>query len=132
MLEKIDHVGIAVHSVEAVKTLFQTVFGLAPAFEEVVPEQKVKVVGFRVGESTLEYLEPLAPDSPISGFLEKRGEGLHHIAVGVRNMESLLQVMKKNGMRLIDETPKMGAEGKKIAFVHPKSANGVLLELSEE
>ncbi len=132
MLKKIDHIGIAVQSVDTVKTLFKTLFHLEPLFEETVETQKVRVVGFQVGASTIEYLEPIAGDSPISKFLEKRGEGLHHIALGVDDIEGVLQTMKMHGIRLIDETPKIGAEGKKIAFVHPGSMNGVLLELSEE
>lgn len=132
MLEKIDHVGIAVHSIDAVKKLYKDVFNLDPAFEETVKAQKVRVIGFKIGVSNIEYLEPTASDSPVAKYLEKRGEGLHHIALGVTNIESVLQNMKENGLRLIDETSQIGAEGKKIAFVHPKSINGVLLELSQE
>lgn len=132
MLKKIDHVGIAVQSVDTVKMLFKTLFNLEPLFEETVEAQKVRVVGFRVGESTIEYLEPTARDAPISKFLAKRGEGLHHIALGVSDLDRMLRTMKMHGIQLIDETPKIGAAGKKIAFVHPGSMNGVLLELSEE
>ncbi len=132
MLEKIDHVGVAVHSVEAVKKIYKDVFNLDPAFEETVEAQKVRVVGFKIGGSNIEYLEPISADSPIARYLEKRGEGLHHIALGVANIETVLKKMKHTGLQLIDETPQIGAEGKKIAFVHPKSINGVLLELSQE
>ncbi|MCB0277388.1 MAG: VOC family protein, partial [Calditrichaeota bacterium] len=93
---------------------------------------KVKVAGFKVGESNIEYLEPTSEQSPISNFLEKRGEGLHHIAIGVKDIAGVLEQMKAKGLRLIDEQPRDGAEGKKIAFVHPKSTNGILLELSQE
>ena len=130
--EKIDHVGVAVHSLDSVKKMYKDVLGLTPVFEEEVPEQKVKVVGFKVGQSNIEYLEPTSPDSPISKFLEKRGEGMHHLCVGVADIHSVLANMKANGMQLIDEQPKTGAEGKQIAFVHPKSMNGILLELSQE
>ncbi len=132
MLEKIDHVGIAVHSLETVKTLFKTVFNLMPAFEETVEEQLVHVAGFKVGESNLEFLEPINEKSPVAVFLEKRGEGIHHLAVAVDDIEATLDMMKSNNMRLIDEKPRKGAEGKLIAFVHPKSANGMLLELSQQ
>ena len=130
--EKIDHVGVAVHSLDSVKKMYKDVLGLTPVFEEEVPEQKVKVVGFKVGQSNIEYLEPTSPDSPIAKFLEKRGEGMHHLCVGVADIHSVLANMKANGMQLIDEQPKTGAEGKQIAFVHPKSMNGILLELSQE
>ncbi|MCB0263923.1 MAG: methylmalonyl-CoA epimerase [Calditrichia bacterium] len=130
--EKIDHVGVAVHSLDSVKKMYKDVLGLTPVFEEEVPEQKVKVVGFKVGQSNIEYLEPTSPDSPIAKFLEKRGEGMHHLCVGVADIHAVLANMKANGMQLIDEQPKTGAEGKQIAFVHPKSMNGILLELSQE
>ena len=130
--EKIDHVGVAVHSLDSVKKMYKDVLGLTPVFEEEVPEQKVKVVGFKVGQSNIEYLEPTSPDSPIAKFLEKRGEGMHHLCVGVADIHAVLANMKANGIQLIDEQPKTGAEGKQIAFVHPKSMNGILLELSQE
>jgi len=131
MLNKIDHVGIAVNSLSQVKELFKTILGLTPTFEEEVPDQKVRVAGFRLGDSSIEFLEPLSDDSPISNFLKKRGEGLHHICYEVQDIEEILAIMKRSGLRLIDETPRIGAGGKKIAFVHPKSMNGVLVELSE-
>lgn len=132
MLKKIDHVGVAVKSVDEVKKLYKEIFGLEPAFEEVVEEQKVRAVGFRIGESKIEFLEATSADSPIARSLEKRGEGLHHIALSVTDIARVLRDMKERGLRLIDEEPKTGAEGKKIAFVHPKSMNGILLELSQE
>jgi methylmalonyl-CoA epimerase len=132
MLKKIDHVGVAVKSIEQVKQMYKEIFGLDPEFEETVEEQKVKAVGFRIGESNIEFLEPTSEDSPIAKYLEKRGEGLHHIALSVNDITAVLQSMKERGLRLIDEEPKTGAEGKKIAFVHPKSVNGILLELSQE
>ncbi len=132
MIKKIDHVGIAVNSVSSVKTMFKTLFHLEPAFEEVVEDQKVKVVGFRLGDTNLEFLEPTGPDSPIAKYLKKRGEGIHHLALGVDNIEETLERFQQNNLRLIDETPRQGAEGKLIAFVHPKSLFGILLELSQE
>ncbi|NOX36001.1 MAG: methylmalonyl-CoA epimerase [Calditrichaeota bacterium] len=132
MLKKVDHIGIAVTSIEPVKQFYREVFGLEPVFEEEVSEQKVRVVGFQVGETRLEYLEPTAEDSPIARFLHKRGEGMHHIALSVTHIQHALEVLKSHGIQLIDEKPRIGAEGKKIAFVHPKSTHGVLIELSEE
>ena len=132
MLNKIDHIGVAVQSVDKVKHLFKILFDLNPEFEEIVTDQKVKVVGFKIGESNLEFLEPLDETSPISKYLEKRGEGLHHIALNVENIEDILEQFKSHQLKLIDEKPRTGAEGKKIAFVHPKSFNGILLELSQD
>ncbi len=132
MLKKIDHIGVAVQSLEQVKSLFAAVFGLEPEFEETVEEQKVRAAGFRIGESKIEFLEPTSPESPIAKFLEKRGEGLHHVALSVDDIVAVLGKMKTQGLRLIDEAPRTGAEGKKIAFVHPKSVSGILLELSQE
>lgn len=132
MLKKIDHIGVAVQSLEQVKGLFAAVFGLEPEFEETVEEQKVRAAGFRIGESKIEFLEPTSPESPIAKFLEKRGEGLHHVALSVDDIVAVLGKMKALGLRLIDEAPRTGAEGKKIAFVHPKSVSGILLELSQE
>ncbi len=132
MLKKVDHIGIAVHSIDSVKQFYSRTFRMKPVFEEEVAEQKVRVVGFQIGETRLEYLEPTAKDSPIAKFLSKKGEGIHHIAVQVDDIAHALQTLKNNGVQLIDEHPRVGAEGKKIAFVHPKSVNGVLLELSQE
>jgi methylmalonyl-CoA/ethylmalonyl-CoA epimerase len=132
MLNKIDHIGIAVRSVREVKDLFKSLFNLNPDFEDDVDDQKIKVIGFKVGESNLEFIEPLNDQSPISNFLKKRGEGLHHIAISVDNIENILGEFKTHQLKLIDEKPRTGAEGKKIAFVHPNSFNGILLELTQE
>ncbi len=128
MIKKIDHVAIAVKNLEDGVKIWKD-FGFKIEYE-VVEEQKVKVAILHIGESRIELLEPMADDSPISKFLEKRGEGLHHLAVNVDNIEQELQRLKSLGYRLIDEQPRKGAGGKKIAFVHPKSAK-VLLELVE-
>lgn len=132
MLEKIDHIGIA--SMDVAKTIasMRDVFGLEPAFEEIVEEQKVKAVGFKVGESKLEFLEPTSPESPIAKYMEKKGEGMHHIAFKVSDIKAAIAAVKDSGMRMIDEEPRIGAEGKLIAFVHPKSINGLLIELSQD
>ena len=132
MLKKIDHIGVAVKSVDEIKKMYKLLFNLDPEFEETVEDQKVQVVGFKIGESNIEFLEPTAEDSPIAKYLSEKGEGLHHIALAVTDIVATLQNMKTNGLRLIDEEPRIGAEGKKIAFVHPKSFNGILLELSQE
>lgn len=132
MLKKIDHIGVAVKSLEEVKQLFRTIFEEEPVFEETVEDQKVKVAGFKIGESNIEFLEPTNDNSPIAKFLSKRGEGLHHISVTVEDINEILSKMKSKDLRLIDEEPRMGAEGKKIAFAHPKSLHGILLEFSQE
>ena len=131
MLKKIDHIGIAVPNLEDIKNTLSEAFSLDPVFEEKVDDQKVKVIGYHVGESTIEYLEPTSPDSPIAKYLEKKGTGIHHIAYRVKNLSETLKRLHSKGFRLIDESPREGAEGKKIAFVHPKSTNGILIELCE-
>ena len=132
MLEKIDHIGVATRDLAKTIAMYKDVFELTPVFEEEVTEQKVKVAGFKVGESTIEFLEPTSGNSPIAKFLENKGEGLHHMAIKVNNVEEMLAKLKEKDVRLIDETPRIGAEGKLIAFVHPKSMNGILLELCQE
>lgn len=128
---KIDHLGIAVHSLEDAVPMYTD--GLALDLHEIeeVPDQMVRTAIFEVGESRLELLEPTSPDSPIAKFLEKRGEGIHHLALGVENVARALDHLKAKGYRLIDEAPRPGAGGARIAFVHPKSTHGVLLELCE-
>ncbi len=128
MIKKIDHVAIAVKNLEEGVKIWKD-FGFAIEYE-VVDEQKVRVAMLQIGESRIELLEPTSDDSPISKFLEKRGEGLHHIAVEVDNVQQTIDFLKEIGYRLIDEKPREGAGEKKIAFVHPKSAK-VLLELVE-
>jgi methylmalonyl-CoA/ethylmalonyl-CoA epimerase len=128
---KIDHLGIAVHSIEEAKKLFQDTLGLEFEGSETVEEQKVTTAFFPVGDSEVELLESTAPDGPIAKYLEKRGEGIQHIAFRVENIEEALAELKEKGIRLIDEKPRMGAGGAKIAFLHPKSTHGVLIEISE-
>jgi len=131
MLKKIDHIGIAVKDLEEIKNTLSEAFELFPEFEEEIADQKVQVIGYHVGESTIEYLQPSSPDSPIARFLDKKGSGIHHIAYGVENLVETLQRLQNKGFQLIDKLPRQGAEGKKIAFVHPKSTNGILIELCE-
>lgn len=128
---KIDHLGIAVNSIEEAKKLFQDTLGLEFEGTETVAEQKVTTAFFPVGDSEVELLESTAPDGPIAKYLEKRGEGIQHIAFRVENLEEALAELKEKGIRLIDEKPRMGAGGAKIAFLHPKATHGVLIELSE-
>lgn len=131
--KKVDHVAIAVPNLEEAVKLYQSLLGKGPEHIEEVEEQKVRAAFFGVGETNLELLFPTSPDSPISNFLEqKKGRGgLHHICIEVSGLEKHLEELKKQGVQLIDEKPRIGAHGKRIAFVHPKSTGGVLLELSE-
>ena len=126
---KIDHLGIATKGIDEALKFWTDALGLENIHTEVVEDQKVRVAMLPIGESRIELLEPTSDDSPISKFLEKRGGGIHHIAVEVENIESALKQLKDKGMRLIDETPRVGAEGCLVAFVHPSSTGGVLLEL---
>jgi len=130
MIKKIDHVGIAVKNLEEAIKVWE---GLGLKVDEIeeVPDQKVRTAIIHVGESRIELLEATAEDSPIAKFIAKRGEGIHHIALGVDNIEEHLEKLKEEGYRLIDEKPRIGAGGAKIAFVHPKAVTGVLLELCE-
>jgi len=130
MLKKIDHIGIAVNSLEdAVR--FYEILGVNVTSSEEVPSQKVKVAFIKLGDSNIELLEPTSEDSPVAKFLDKKGEGIHHLCYEVKDISESLDVMKKEGIKLINEEPVKGAHGKLVAFVHPKSANGVLTELSQ-
>jgi methylmalonyl-CoA/ethylmalonyl-CoA epimerase len=128
---KIDHIGVAVESIDGARNFWTEVLGLPFQGDEVVSEQKVRTGFFPVGESEMELLETTAPDGPIAKFLEKKGEGIQHVAFRVADIEEALEELKKKGVRLIDEKPRRGAGGAKIAFLHPKSTNGVLVELCE-
>lgn len=126
---KINHLGIATKNIEEALDFWQDSLGLENIHTETVEDQKVRVAMLPVGESRIELLEPTSDDSPISKFLEKRGPGIHHIAIEVEDIEASLNTLKEKGMRLIDEMPRTGAEGCLVAFIHPSSTNGVLLEL---
>ena len=126
---KINHLGVATKGIDEALKFWEDALGLENVHTEVVEDQKVRVAMLPIGESRIELLEPTSEDSPISKFLEKRGGGIHHIAVEVENIEASLAQLKAKGARLIDESPRIGAEGCLVAFVHPSSANGVLLEL---
>jgi methylmalonyl-CoA epimerase len=126
---KINHLGIATKGIDEALKFWENALGLENVHTETVEDQKVRVAMLPIGESRVELLEPTSDDSPISKFLEKRGGGIHHIAVEVEDIEASLERLKANGARLIDESPRVGAEGCLVAFVHPSSTNGVLLEL---
>ena len=130
MVNKIDHVGIAVKSIEE-SLKFYEMLGLVAEGTEIVEEQKVKVAFLPLGDSELELLESTDTDGPIARFIEKNGAGIQHLALQVENIENAIEEMKAKGVRMIDEKPRYGAGGAKIAFCHPKSTNGVLLELTE-
>jgi len=130
-ITKIDHLGIAVKSIEDGKSFWTDVLGLNFAGTETVETQKVTTAFFPVGESEVELLESTSPDGPVAKYIEKKGEGMQHIAFRVDNIEEALQELKEKGIRLIDETPRIGAGGAKIAFLHPKATAGVLVELCQ-
>ena len=128
---KIDHLGIAVNSIEQAKTFWSDVLGLPFEGDETVAEQKVTTAFFPVGESEVELLESTAPDGPVAKYIEKRGQGIQHVALRVADVEAALAELKAKGVRLIDEKPRIGAGGAKIAFLHPKDTHGVLVELCQ-
>ncbi|HUJ09373.1 MAG TPA: methylmalonyl-CoA epimerase [Verrucomicrobiae bacterium] len=131
MIKGIDHIGIAVKSIAEAKKFWVDTLGLELLRIEDVPEQKVRVAMLKAGETTVELLEPTAPDSPVHKFIEKRGEGLHHVTFQTDKLAERLKALKTAGVNLIDERPRAGASGAGIAFLHPKSAHGVLVELCE-
>lgn len=128
----IEHIGIAVKDLEASIKYYEEILGMKCYAIEEVKDQKVKTAFFKVGQTKIELLESTDPNGPIGKFIEKKGEGMHHIAFAVNEIEDKLQTVKEKGVRLIDETPRKGAEGLQIAFLHPKSTNGVLTELCEK
>ena len=128
-LTNIEHIGIAVKNLEESIKFYENVFGLKCYSVEEVKDQKVKTAFFKIGETKIELLESTEPDGPISKFIEKKGEGIHHIAFKTKDINSSLKELEEKNIRLIDEHPRKGAEGLNIAFLHPKAANGVLIEL---
>jgi methylmalonyl-CoA/ethylmalonyl-CoA epimerase len=131
MLNKIYHLGYAVEDLEAASEFYRENFGATPGEPEVVEEQGIVATSFKVGESSIELVQPTRPDSPVGRFLAKRGEGFHHVAFEVDDLRAALAELKRNGVGLIDEEPKRGTGGMRIAFVHPEGAFGVLTELVE-
>ncbi|MEE9394470.1 MAG: methylmalonyl-CoA epimerase [Planctomycetota bacterium] len=131
MIEKIAHIGIAVPELAAAVAVYEGVLGLTVDGYETVEDQLVNVAMLSGGDDVIELLEPTSPDSPIAKFIDKRGPGIHHICLQVDDIEATLARFKAQGLKLIDEEPRAGAHGCRIAFVHPKSTGGVLIELSE-
>ncbi len=127
----IAHIGIAVRSLDEALRLYHDTLGLPLQGRETVESDRVNVAFLPVGDTRLELLEATDPESPVARFIEKRGEGIHHVAFEVDDVAETLKIMRGRGYRLIDETPRTGAGGARIAFVHPRSANGVLIELCE-
>ena len=128
----LDHIGIAVKSIEKRLDIWKNALGLSLISMEEVPGQKVKVAKLDVQGTMIELLEPMDEESPIFKFIEKKGEGIHHLCFQVPDIEKALIELKENGLRLIDEVPRTGAGGNKIAFIHPKDMGGVLIELSQK
>ncbi len=128
---KLEHIGIATRGIDEAVKFWSEALGLEVVETEEVTEQKVRVAMLPVGEPRIELLEPTSDDSPIAKFLEKRGPGIHHIALRVDDIRATLARLKQSGARLIDEAPRVGAGGCLVAFIHPSSANGVLVELVE-
>ena len=131
MTEKINHIGIAVKNLETSIPLYRDQLGMEFEGTEEVAEQKVRVAFLKVGDSRIELLEPTAADSPVAKFLEKNGEGIHHMAYEVADIEVALAELKQKEVRLIDEKPRRGAHGSLIAFLHPKATGGVLTEICQ-
>lgn len=129
MLGRIDHVGIAVEDIDAALHLYAEVLGMPVVHREVVEEQGVEAVLLDVGESHVELLAPLGPDTPVGKFLAKKGPGLHHVAYGVEDIDATLAALKAAGTRLIDATPRIGIRSSRVAFVHPAATGGVLTEI---
>ncbi len=131
MFKKIDHIGVAVKNLEESLHVFKNILGMKCSGEEEVREQNVKVAFLPVGESEIELLESTSPVGNIAKYIEKKGEGIHHIAFEVENLDSMLEDLQKKGVRLIDKEPRYGAGGARIAFLHPQSTHGILVELCE-
>jgi methylmalonyl-CoA/ethylmalonyl-CoA epimerase len=130
-VQAVNHIGIAVRSIDAQRPFYEGTLGAVFEGVEVVADQKVRVGFFRIGDVRLELLEPTDPSSTVAAFIEKRGEGLHHVALTVAGLEERLAELRRDGVRLIDEAPRPGAHHMRIAFLHPKSTFGVLTELCE-
>ncbi len=131
-IKKIDHIGVAVKSIDETLKLYEGLLGLKVTETETVAEQKVTTAFLPTGESEIELLESTSPDGAVAKFIDSKGEGMQHVAFAVENIEGALKELKDKGVRLIDEKPRKGAGGKKIAFIHPKETHGVLIELCEK
>ncbi len=131
-MKKIEHIGIAVKNLQTSNLLFTSLFGEKPYKNEIVESEGVSTSFFQVGPNKIELLQGISKESPVSKFIDKKGEGIHHIAFEVENIYKEIQRLKKEGFTMINEEPKKGADNKLIAFLHPKSSNGVLIELCQE
>lgn len=131
-MNKIEHIGIAVKDLESAHKIFADVLNTPMYKSETVESEHVTTAFYQVGPNKIELLQATNPEGPIAKFIEKRGEGMHHIAFDVTDIDAEIDRLQKKGYRLINETPKPGADGKKIAFLHPKSSNGVLIELCQD
>ena len=131
MLKKIDHIAIAVSSIDDALKVFGEVFGLKAEHIEEIPDQKVKAATVRIGDTNIEFIEPTDPESGVAKFMEKKGEGIHHIAVEVADIDAELKALEDRGVALIDRQARKGLAGK-IGFLHPKSTKGVLIELAQK
>ena len=131
MFGRIDHIGVAVSSIDESIGLYKESFGMAEQHRETVEEQGVKAVLLEVGEGHIELIEPLSPDSGVAKFIEKNGDGMHHVAYAVEDIDAALERVRAAGLRLIDEQPRRGIRGSRVAFVHPKATGGVLTEIVE-
>ena len=131
MLKKVDHIAIAVSNLRQVQETYHRAFGLMPDFREELADQGVKILGYRIGDTTIEFLEPDSSESTVANFIKSRGNGIHHIAFRVEDLENKISELLEKEFVLIDKQPRHGADGKKIAFLHPKSFEGILIELCE-
>lgn len=131
-MNKIEHIGIAVKNIDSSNKLFSSILGEKPYKQEVVESEGVMTSFFQIGPNKVELLEGLSEESPISKFIEKKGEGIHHIAFAVDNIYKTIEKLQKEGFKMIHEKPKKGADNKLIAFLHPKASNGVLIELCQD
>ncbi len=131
-MKKIEHIGIAVKNLEAGNEIYKNLFGKAHYKIEEVASENVKTSFFKVGPNKIELLEATSPNSPIAKFIEKRGEGIHHIAFAVKDIRKEMQRLENQGFKLLNKEPKRGADNKLVCFIHPKTANGVLIELCQE
>lgn len=129
MFEKIDHIAIATEDIDKALSVYRDIFGIAVTYREVFEELGVEVAALRIGESCIEFVKPLDKDSKVAKFLQERGEGIHHIAFEVEDIEKSIEELKAKGIRVISDEIKKGIEGKRIAFLHPKDCHNVLIEL---
>ena len=132
MVEKVEHIGIAVKNIEEANKVYEKLLGVAPYKTETVESEGVNTSFFQTGESKIELLQATKPESAIAKFIEKKGEGIHHIAFAVKDLKAEIKRLKKEGFTIINETPKKGADHKLVCFVHPKNTQGVLIELCQE